>query len=118
MAGKGSPPGVRLGGRQKGSLNHATLARQSAVLASGLSPLDYLCGVFRDESEPTSIRVDAAKAVCAYVYPKLQALDVNATGGQPLNVTIVKFSELPGEEQATEYDPLMRSRQLPASNEG
>jgi len=48
----------------------------------------------------------------------MAALDINATGGQPLNVTILKFSELPGEKRATEYDPLMRSHQLPALTEG
>jgi hypothetical protein len=58
MAGRGSPPGVRFGGRQKGSRNHATLARQSAILTSVLSPLDYLVSVYRDENQPVNVRVD------------------------------------------------------------
>jgi hypothetical protein len=97
MAGKGSPPGVRRGGRQKGSLNHATLARQSAILASGLSPLDYLVSVYRDEEQAVNVRVDAAKAVAGYCYPKLQALDLGSREGQPITVQVIRFSDLPNE---------------------
>jgi hypothetical protein len=91
--------GRKTGGRVAGTPNHATLARQSAIIASGLSPLDYLVGVYRDEMQAVNVRIDAAKAVAAYCYPKLQAIDLGSREGQPLTVSIIKFSDLPDDEK-------------------
>ena len=99
MAGLGAP---KTGGRQKGSLNHATFARQSAILASGLSPLDYLVSVYRDENQPVNVRVDAAKSICGYVYPKLSSVDIGGRDEQPLVVQIIRFSDLADEKRPAE----------------
>ena len=76
MAGKGSRPGERRGGRQKGTPNRATTAAsiQAEIAASGEKPLDYMLRVMRDETaEP--IRRDAmAKAAAPYVHPTLAAV--------------------------------------------
>jgi len=90
--------GRKTGGRVAGTPNHATLARQSAILASGLSPLDYLVGVYRDESQAVGVRIDAAKAVASYCYPKLQSVDLGSREGQPLTVQIIKFADIPADE--------------------
>ena len=47
---------------------------QSALLASGLSPLDYLISVYRDEGQLVNVRVDAAKAaaIAALTHPSAQ----------------------------------------------
>ena len=50
MAGKGSPKGVRQGGRKTGTPNRANTERQAAIAASGITPLEYMLGVMRDES--------------------------------------------------------------------
>ena len=59
---RGSEPGERRGGRKKGTPNKATAAREAAITASGLTPLDYLLTVMRDETADRHTRVDAAKA--------------------------------------------------------
>lgn len=72
---RGSQPGERRGGRKKGIPNKATIARQEAVAASGLTPLDFLLQTMRDESKEFGVRLDAAKAAAQYVHPKLQPVD-------------------------------------------
>lgn len=67
--------GVKTGGRKKGSGNKATAAQAAAVAASGLTPLDYLLSVMRNDSLEVGQRVDAGKAAAAYVHPKLQPVD-------------------------------------------
>src|SRR5204863_7788144 len=45
MAGGGSKPGERRGGRKHGTPNRASTARQAEVAASGITPLDYMLAV-------------------------------------------------------------------------
>lgn len=103
----------KLGGRVAGTLNQIALAQQRAIMESGLSPIEYLARVYQDEREPTSIRVDAAKALCSYLYPKVQAQDINPDAAR-LNVTVIRFSDLPRDEQVLEHDQDPGHRQLPA----
>lgn len=63
------------GGSRKGRPNKATAAKAAAIAASGLTPLDYLVSVMRDENAPRAERIDAAKAAAPYVHPKLQPVD-------------------------------------------
>lgn len=78
---RGSKPGERRGGRKPGVPNRATLRRQEEVAASGLTPLDYLLSVMRDEAVPREERVDAANKVAPYVHPRLAAVAVDANLG-------------------------------------
>jgi hypothetical protein len=72
MARGGSRPGA---GRKVGAPNKATAARQAEVAASGVTPLDYMLAVMRDDSIAPDRRDDMAKAVAPYVHPKLAAID-------------------------------------------
>lgn len=83
MAGKGSPKGVRQGGRQKGTRNKKTAAMIEGVQSSGLTPLEYLIGIVRDESKDEIVRVDAAKAAAPYIHPRLSAVELS--GGIGIN---------------------------------
>ena len=62
------------GGRPKGSKNKATVARQAAIAASGLTPLDYMLEVLRSEDSGPEDRKWAAAASAPYVHPKLSAI--------------------------------------------
>jgi hypothetical protein len=68
---RGSAPGERRGGRSKGVKNKTNAQREAAVAASGLTPLDFLLQVMRDEATERGARIDAAKAAAPYVHPKL-----------------------------------------------
>lgn len=67
--------GKKTGGRQKGTPNRATAARQEEVAASGLTPLAYMLGILRDEKMPADARFEAAKAAAPFVHPKLAAIE-------------------------------------------
>ena len=72
----------KTGGRKRGTRNKVTKARQAAVEASGLAPLDYLLTVMRDVKMPLELRIDAAKSVAPYLYHRLASVQhTGADGG-------------------------------------
>jgi hypothetical protein len=91
------PKGTRIGGRQKGTRNRATAAKVVEIEASGLTPLDYMLTVLRDIARPSNERLDAAKAAAPYVHPKLANIELTGEGGGPVQVGIVRFSDLPAQ---------------------
>jgi len=68
--------GARQGaGRKVGVPNKVTAERQAQIEASGLTPLDYMLSILRDETASTEDRFEAAKAAAPYVHPKLAAIE-------------------------------------------
>lgn len=78
--------GKKTGGRTKGTPNRATAAKAKAVAESGLTPLDYLLSIMRDEGNEHAVRIDAAKAAAPYVHPKLQPVDGEGSAEQAVVV--------------------------------
>lgn len=68
--------GRKTGGRKKGTPNRITVAWRDGALASGLSPLDYMLRVMRDENEAPDRRLDAAARAAPYVHQRLAAVEV------------------------------------------
>ena len=77
----GKRPGA---GRKPGVSDKAKIAAQ--VVASGLSPLDFMLGVLRDESQPFERRQDMAKAAAPYVHPKLASLEQKIDASVTINI--------------------------------
>jgi hypothetical protein len=67
--------GKKTGGRSKGTPNRATAAKASAIAASGLTPLDYMLSVLRDEANSPEMRLDAANKAAPFVHPRLAAIE-------------------------------------------
>src|SRR5215469_12377155 len=84
---------AKVGGRVAGVANRRTLDFRQRILHSGLAPADYLHRVMSDEGEPTHLRVDCAKALCNFVYPRMASVDVNSASGQPLVVNVLRFTD-------------------------
>ena len=87
--------GKRLGaGRKKGVPYRASAAREAAIAASGLTPLDYMLSTMRDETKPIALRLDMAKAAAPYVHPRLasveQAVQVDVEDRPCITVTFVE----------------------------
>jgi hypothetical protein len=57
-------------GRPKGAHNKRTIADRE-IIASGMTPLAFLCSVFRDPKQPMKRRIEAAKCAAPYVHPRL-----------------------------------------------
>ena len=85
---RGSKPGERRGGRQKGTPNKATSHRQARITASGVTPLDFLIEKMRDEGTDMSERIACAKAAAPYVHPKLLATTLAGPDGDAVKVEV------------------------------
>ena len=72
--------GKKTGGRQKGAANKRTREIADKAIADGLTPLEYLLSVLRDETEERATRLDAAKAAAPYIHPRLANETVKHTG--------------------------------------
>jgi hypothetical protein len=73
-------PRPKTGGRTKGVPNKASAKKVAEIAASGMTPLDYLLKVMRDEAREDDERRDAAKAAAPYIHPKLSSVEANITG--------------------------------------
>jgi hypothetical protein len=71
---RGSKPGERRGGRQKGTPNKKTLLRNAAINAAAtnpnVSPLDFLLGLMRNPDLPSDLRVKIAEVAAPFVHRK------------------------------------------------
>ena len=77
----GTRPGS---GRPKRSKNRRTVETALRAAAEGLTPLEYLLTVLRDESADPSARFEAAKAAAPYVHPRLAATQLTDRDGEDL----------------------------------
>ncbi len=84
-------------GRKKGSRNKATVAREAAVKASGVAPLEFLIECMRDEAAPQAERIECAKAAAPYVHPKLSAVEFSGEIGRSRGELAGELAELPAE---------------------
>lgn len=86
--------GMKTGGRKKGTPNKLTMARKAKIEAAGITPLDYMLSLLRDETQEQAVRFQAAKEAAPYVHPKLATIDGN------LNHTISKHDDVLAEIEA------------------
>jgi hypothetical protein len=85
---KGLP---KTGGRQKGGVDK--IKREAILAAQGITPLDYMLGIVRNEQEDKTLRLDAAKAAAPYVHPRLQTTMLAGDPDKPLKVDNVSDLE-------------------------
>ena len=78
--------GKKTGGRVKGVPNKATAAKAKAVAESGLTPLDYMLTVMRDDKADLARRDEMAKAAAPYVHNRLAAIAHTGPEGGPMSV--------------------------------
>lgn len=78
-------------GRKPGSATKRTREIADDAAAEGVTPLEYLLSVLRDERMTLESRFEAAKAAAPYVHPRLSAVDMNA------NVKQIPHEEALGE---------------------
>ena len=71
----GSRPGA---GRKPGVRSKKTVELIKAVEEEGITPLDYMLSILRDETKTESVRLQAAKDAAPYVHQRLQAIEMES----------------------------------------
>ena len=69
----GRRPGA---GRPPGARNRKTIKVQDAIEQSGMTPLDYMISVMRNEDNDPRTRLEAAHHAAPYVHSKLSTTDL------------------------------------------
>lgn len=75
---------AKTGGRQKGTPNKKTLIQVEEIQSSGLTPLQYMLEVMRDETEDRPRRLYAANMAAPYVHAKLASIEHKGADGGPI----------------------------------
>jgi hypothetical protein len=126
VAMRGSKPGERRGGRKRGILNKATVAKNAALKAASadpaITPLQFLLGVMRDPTSPTDLRIKVARAAAPLVHGKLGTASgdpvgrVGAVGGEGFTIGIEEAKALRNSQHR--LGALLRKRYAPSKNGG
>ena len=75
-------------GRKTGSVAKIDHAARKTAHAGGITPLEFLLAIMRDDTENRGARLDAAKAAAPYCHAKVSAAsNVNISGTQRLEVS-------------------------------
>lgn len=82
--------GRKTGGRTKGTPNKTTAEKIAEVAASGLTPLDFMLTILRDEDRADDLRFEAAKAAAPYCHAKLSTVDATLDGDMSFTVVLNK----------------------------
>lgn len=73
----GRRPGA---GRKPGSTTAKTREIADKAAAEGITPLEYMLKLMRDEEKPEAVRLDAAKSAAPYIHPRLSSIEANVEG--------------------------------------
>ena len=108
----GPPKGTRVGGRQKGTPNKSTDARNKlaqAAAAEGETPLEYMLRVMRDRGEDHKRRDAMAVAAAPFVHPRLATTELRGNDEHPLSVLLESLDGtsrgLPGQARPSQEAP-------------
>jgi hypothetical protein len=65
-------------GRKPGQATKLNQQAREQALEGGISPLDYMLSILRDETVDKAERMDAAKAAAPYVHARLSSAEVKS----------------------------------------
>jgi hypothetical protein len=87
--------GARSGaGRKAGSASTKTREIADKAAEEGITPLEYMLTILRDETKDIAARFEAAKHAAPYIHPKLSSIEASGPGGTPLNqVTLFQLPD-------------------------
>ena len=64
-------------GRPRGARNIRSEETAKQIQESGLTPLEYLMGIVRDENAPRKDRIECARAAAPFVHARLSAVEMD-----------------------------------------
>ncbi len=82
------PAGIpKTGGRKEGAPNKATATREAEIRAAGMTPLEFMLGVMRDDNKTVELRLEAAAKAAPYVHPRLSSVALG-NNGEPFQISV------------------------------
>src|SRR5437762_4067832 len=82
------PAGIpKTGGRKEGTPNKATATREAEIRAAGMTPLEFMLGVMRDDEKTVELRLEAAAKAAPYVHPRLSSVALR-NNGEPFQISV------------------------------
>lgn len=95
MAGGGSKPGERRGGRQKGTPNKVTADVRALAGQFGAAAITALSTIMVDKAQPAAARVSAAKEILDRAYGK-SPQPITDGNGEMSEILSLLIAKLPG----------------------
>lgn len=80
-------------GRPAGAITKRTREAAEKAANEGLTPLDYMLSILRDEGQEQEHRMWAAEKAAPYVHAKLASVEHKGEGGGPMVLEIVRFAD-------------------------
>jgi hypothetical protein len=75
-------------GRKKGSKQKKTVDLALKAAQEGLTPLEFMLQILRDEEQPHDERKWAAEKAAPFIHARLQATELTGPGGGDINVKL------------------------------
>lgn len=88
-------------GRKAGSVTTKTREVADRAAAEGLTPLDFMLRILRDEDKADDERFEAAKAAAPYVHAKLAAVEVSGGLALTHEDALAQLDDEPGDQGAS-----------------
>lgn len=61
-------------GRPQGAKNRVTTELIEKLMSSGLTPVEFMTAVYRDDAQPMELRLEAAARAAPYFHPKMSVM--------------------------------------------
>jgi hypothetical protein len=94
-------------GRKPGSVARIDYEARRNALTSGVTPLEYLLSIMRDESGDAHARLDAAKAAAPYCHARLSSTELSGPEKGP-----VQTQEVPHDVKVEALLSILRKKGL------
>lgn len=80
-------------GRKPGSVGKIDAEARRKAHAGGLTPLEYLLSIMRDENEDKHARRDAAKAAAPYCHARLASTELSGPNSGPIETSNIEITD-------------------------
>ena len=81
-------------GRPAGAVTRKTREAAEAAHKSGMTPLEYMLMILRDEQQEPEKRMWAAEKAAPYMHAKLASVEHTGKDGGPIDITMPSVIEL------------------------
>lgn len=80
-------------GRPAGAVTKKTREIAESAVSEGITPLDFMLNVLRNETADIKDRMWAAEKAAPYVHAKLASVEHSGKDGGPMVLEIVRFAD-------------------------